>query len=74
MATEGQDSSRLRLESTMQQDLDYLESRLRQAQDLELLANDISVRLAHRGMIDRYMAEIAALKRASAPVPGASLE
>ena len=74
MATEGQDSSRLRLESTMQQDLDYLESRLRQAQDLELLANDISVRLAHRGMIDRYVAEIAALKRASAAIPGVCLE
>ena len=74
MATEGRDSSRLQPEPTMQQDLHYFESRLRQAQDLELLANDISVRMAHRGMIDRYRAEIAALKRANAAVPGAPVE
>jgi hypothetical protein len=74
MATEGRDSSRLQPERTMHQDLHYLEARLRQAQDLELLATDISVRLAHRGMIDRYQVQIAALKHARVAVPGAPLE
>lgn len=74
MATEGRDSSRSQPEPAMHQDLHYLEARLRQAQDLELLATDISVRLAHRGMIDRYQVEIAALKRASVAVPGARQE
>ena len=48
----------------MPQELKYLETRLVQSRDLELLANDISMRIAHREIGDKLEAEIAARKLA----------